>query len=251
MSFWNDDARRERACARYEQRMAIPILAAAALLAAVTLVLIFADISRSARLVLLIVDVALWAFFVLDYMIRLVLAPKKRAFIRKEWIDGLLVVIPLLQPLRLIGAFIRMARLSAAVDRTTVGAERRHKLRLALGWAIALVLIATIVTPIIEPDSSKIKGFGDGAWWALVTTTTVGYGDLVPESATGKVIGAVLMMAGVGIIGLLTANIASIFLEPGLVEGEQTEDDGEHTTEARLAAIDEKLEAILERLDEH
>lgn len=127
----------------------------------------------------------------------------------------------------------------------------RHKLHLALAWAAGLVLIAAVVTPIVEPDSSKIKGLGDGAWWALVTTTTVGYGDLVPESAVGKIIGAALMIVGIGIISLITANIASFFLEPAPIEGAP---DGQRakelTVDERLEQIEQKVDTILSRLTE-
>jgi voltage-gated potassium channel len=196
--------------------------------------------------------------------VRFTLATPKKRFVRESWSDLVLVVIPFFQPVRLLGAFLRLVRLNAAVERTTQNAGRllgRHKLHLALAWACGLVLIAAVVTPVVEPDSSKIKSFGDGLWWAVVTTTTVGYGDLVPESATGRVIGLVLMLAGVGIIGIITANIASMFLEPKAVVDAEDEDDVELIddeliddepsavhTEARLDQIDRKLSEILHRL---
>lgn len=230
--------------------MAIPILVAAALLTAVSLVLLFVDLSRSARRQLLVVDFLIWAFFAAEYAIRFVLATPKRRFVRDEWVDLVLVVLPVFQPLRLLGAFVRVARLGAALERTAQSAQvlvGRHKLYLALGWATGLVLIASIVTPLVEPGSSKIKTFGDGMWWAFVTTTTVGYGDLVPESLVGRAIGLLLMLAGIGIIGLLTANIASLFLEPAPPAATEAEP---LDLEARLAEIDAKLTTIMRRLDE-
>jgi voltage-gated potassium channel len=230
--------------------MAMPILIAAALLTAVTLVLLFADISGQARRTLLIVDLVIWALFAFDYLVRFALATPKKRFVREEWLDLVLVVLPLLQPLRLAGAIVRLARLNAAIERTTQGAQRlmgRHKLYIALTWAVGLMLIAAVVTPLVEPDKSKITSFGDGIWWALVTMTTVGYGDLVPESVSGQVIGGVLMLAGIGILSLLTANIATLFLEPAPPDP----DDGERepTTDERLADIDQKLTMIMRRLD--
>jgi voltage-gated potassium channel len=242
--------RREEARARFEERMAMPILIAAALLTAVTLVLLFADISREARRTLLFVDLVIWALFAFDYLVRFTLATPKKRFVREEWLDLVLVVLPLLQPLRLAGAIVRLGRLNAAIERTTQGAQRlmgRHKLYIALTWAVGLMLIAAVVTPVVEPDKSKITSFGDGIWWALVTMTTVGYGDLVPESVSGQVIGGVLMLAGIGILSLLTANIATLFLEPAPPDPD--DEEREPTTDERLADIDQKLTTIMRRLD--
>lgn len=249
MGFWSDTARREEARARYEQRVAIPILIAAALLTAVTLTLIFADVSTQGRRTLILVDGLIWLFFVVDYAVRITLATNKRRFVREEWLDLLLVVLPLLQPLRLAGAIVRLTRMGVVIRKTSRNARSimgRHKLDLALTWATGLVLIASVVTPIVEPSNSSIKDFSDGLWWSLVTTTTVGYGDLVPISAAGRVIGAVLMVAGISIIGLITANIASLFLEPDQPDGEPEPD----TADDRLAAIDAKLDEIMQRLDQ-
>ena len=74
MGFWSDSERREAARARFEERMAIPILIAAALLTAVTLVLVLAALSRDARRTLILVDGLIWLFFVVDYAVRVTLA---------------------------------------------------------------------------------------------------------------------------------------------------------------------------------
>ncbi|MGI9643026.1 MAG: potassium channel family protein [Acidimicrobiia bacterium] len=249
MSLWEDAERREAIRGRFEERMAIPVLIAAALLTVVTLILLLVDLSDRARLSLLIVDGVIWFFFVCDYAVRFTLAIPKKRFAREEWLDLVLVVLPIFQPLRLAGAFVRLARVSAALERVNNSARSlmgRHRLYLALAWGGGLVTIASVVTPVVEPDNSKIKTVWDGLWWSIVTTTTVGYGDMVPESAAGRVIAFLLMLAGIGIIGLLTANIAALFLEPDPQAGEV---EPELSTEERLDEIDRKLQVIIQRLD--
>jgi len=253
---WSDHAAREETRARFEQRMAIPVLIAAALLTAVSLVILFGGLSDEARRNFLIVDALTWLFFLVEYLIRLVLSTRRWRFIKREWVDLLLVVLPLLQSLRLLGALIRVARVSTAFERAAKSARQlnRHRLHLALGYAVGLMLIAAVITPVVEPDSGKIQSFGDGIWWAVVTTTTVGYGDFVPVSVIGRGIGFLLMLAGIGIIGLLTANIASMFLSGA---SERTNDatadeaDGAESpaSEGHLAEISEKLDEVLRRLD--
>jgi voltage-gated potassium channel len=62
-------------------------------------------------------------------------------------------------------------------------------------------------------QGSTIHNFGDALWWATVTVTTVGYGDKTPTSAGGRRVALVLMLVGIGLIGALTATVASYFVE--------------------------------------
>ena len=55
------------------------------------------------------------------------------------------------------------------------------------------------------------KTFGDALWWAVVTLTTVGYGDIVPQTTAGRVDGVMIMIAGVGVLGVLAGSMASFF----------------------------------------
>jgi voltage-gated potassium channel len=90
-----------------------------------------------------------------------------------------------------------------------------------------------------------------------VTTTTVGYGDLVPESVIGRSIGFLLMLAGIGIIGILTANIASLFLDPDHIGSVDTLDDAvdadddeeDDDLRAQLAELNAKLDRVMARLE--
>jgi voltage-gated potassium channel len=62
-------------------------------------------------------------------------------------------------------------------------------------------------------DRSLLEHFGQGLWWAVVTITTVGYGDVVPKTPGGRVVGGFLMIGGVLSLSLITATVASIFIE--------------------------------------
>lgn len=54
---------------------------------------------------------------------------------------------------------------------------------------------------------------GDGIWWALVTLTTVGYGDTVPATPFARIVGVLLMFVGIGFVAALTATVAARFIE--------------------------------------
>jgi len=102
-------------------------------------------------------------------------------------------------------------------------------------------------------DREDFHTFGDGVWWAVVTLGTVGYGDIVPHTAWGRVLGGVVIVCGVTFISLLTAIVTSLF-----VAGDQAEAmvraagptaQVESETDAALQRIEQKLAAIEARLD--
>ena len=82
-----------------------------------------------------------------------------------------------------------------------------------MAYAVGLVvLIAAIVTSVERGHESRLDSFPDALWWAVVTVTTVGYGDVVPVTEAGRALALVLMIGGVALFGALTANLASTFM---------------------------------------
>lgn len=89
-------------------------------------------------------------------------------------------------------------------------------------------------------QNANIQSVGDALWWAVVTTTTVGYGDVSPVTGEGRLIAVALMVVGIGFIGVFTATITSFFLQPSRSEAVET-------IEARLARIEQKLDALVQQ----
>ena len=79
-----------------------------------------------------------------------------------------------------------------------------------LVYGIGLVIVAaTIVTSVEVGENTSIQSFPDALWWAVVTITTVGYGDMVPVTAAGRAVAFVLMLGGIAFFSGVTANLAS------------------------------------------
>ena len=86
-------------------------------------------------------------------------------------------------------------------------------------------------------QNEALTSFWDALWWAMSTTTTVGYGDIYPMTGEGRAIAVLLMLTGIGVIGVFTATIASLFM----IEDEEDEFNGIHK---RLNDIEAKLDRL-------
>jgi voltage-gated potassium channel len=100
-----------------------------------------------------------------------------------------------------------------------------------------------------HPDGA-LQSWGDAVWWALSTMTTVGYGDFVPVTTTGRLVAAVVMVVGVAIIGAVAAVVALTVTRQFVREEEQAFEAGAGLLEQRLEAHLSRMEVQLAHLDE-
>ncbi|MBN2515631.1 MAG: NAD-binding protein [Deltaproteobacteria bacterium] len=102
---------------------------------------------------------------------------------------------------------------------------RKERFFLVASITIIVILSCSIGIYLFEHDikDSSIQSLWDGVWWAFVTISTVGYGDKIPLSNAGKIVGLGLMISGIGLLSLVTATIASVFVEQKIKEGKGLE----------------------------
>ncbi|MFZ1081768.1 MAG: ion channel [Candidatus Kryptoniota bacterium] len=81
-----------------------------------------------------------------------------------------------------------------------------------LSAVVGLVIVGALLVYFAEWHNGQINSYWDAVWWAVVTITTVGYGDIVPHTVLGRVVGILVMLSGISVISLLTATISSIFI---------------------------------------
>ena len=171
-----------------------------------------------------IIDLLLWFVFVVDYGWRFFSSQGKWRFILENIFD-LLAILPLnaiFTVLRL-GRIFRLARLTKLLKLTrllriiglTGKLERKisrflrtNGLIYILYVNIFIVLVGSSILSVVEE-----KSFSDSLWWALVTVTTVGYGDIVPVSLFGKWLAFLLMLVGISTIGMLTSALTNFFVK--------------------------------------
>lgn len=211
------------------------------------------DLSRAQQKALDTCDLVICALFLLDFIVRFRRAPDKLAFMKWGWID-LVSAIPVVDALRW-GRLVRIFRVIRLLRafRSTRGLidhflreERLGSVGSVLAIFVMIVSFGAITVLYVEEGApgSTIRTPGDAFWWAIVTVTTVGYGDHLPATPEGRVVAGLLMVAGVGLFGTLSGLVASVLLSPG-VRREGTEITLLITEVRRLREQVEQLEARL------
>lgn len=169
---------------------------------------VIANLHAGASAALSFVIAATWVVFFVEFGIELVLAENRwRWFLRNSW-QLVILALPALRPLMLISV-LRVVR------RTGGSALRGQLLSYMLGASAILVYVGSLAVLAAEENApgSNIKNFGQAVWWAVVTMTTGGYGDFAPVTVLGRLIAVGLMVAGIAVIGVVTASVASWLVE--------------------------------------
>jgi len=204
-------------------------------------------ISDATEHLLLVYDNLICVVFLFDFFLNLARSSPKREYLvgRRGWLD-LLGSIPSFGFFKYSGLF-RLARISrlARITRLLRGKRRRelfrdvirHRSQYAAFITVLAAFVVLVVSSVIvlqfeshSPDANITSG-GGALWWAVVTITTVGYGDKFPVTAGGRITGLFVMFMGVGIIGSLASILASVLVPtaPGDPAGGPADDDGEPT----------------------
>lgn len=181
------------------------------------------------------IDWGVWAAFAADYGVRLVLAPHRWAFVRTHKVDLACVLLPMFQPLRLL----RLVSTLLLVGRRAMIASQVRLTTYVIGAIIGLTMFGSLAVLDVERNApgSNIKTLGDALWWSFATMTTVGYGDMAPVTGAGRLLAVALMLCGIALLGVVTANIAAWFISrfdaSAAEEAKQVEAIGALTAEVR------------------
>ena len=209
----------------------------------------------------------IWGFFVVETMVLSSLVRDKRRYLLSNWINLLIIAIgiPLLWQENPYAGALRGLRilllLGFLVEMSSTIRAVLAKNNVGLTLLVSLIIIVMAGTSIAAIDPA-IETPWDGIWWAWVTVTTVGYGDLVPESPYGRIFGGVLMVLGLGLFSLITASFSAFLIareeeevlqeEERLIGKEEAliaKEEAVVTEEMRALAKIEDVERRLEQLE--
>jgi voltage-gated potassium channel len=210
-------------------------------------------------------DNAICVIFLGDFAYNLLGSrPRRQYFIyERGWLD-LLGSIPSVGVFQL-SALFRLARLSrlarigrllggknrAALVRDVVDNRGQYALFITLLSAGLVLVVSSLIVLQVEsrtPDSN-IKTGGDALWWAMVTITTVGYGDRFPVTLLGRSTAVFVMLAGVGIIGALASILASL-LVPSAEEMKAADDEATAASDRAASDVARELALLRDEIAE-
>lgn len=228
------------ALARWERRTEWPLagvascfLAAYSVQVLVRPVGIFAETTEA-------VILASWAAFGADFVVRLCLAERRGRWVLRHLHELAIIALPVLRPLRLL----RLVTLVAVLQRAVGGAVHGRIVTYTAATTSLLIYVASLAMLDAERgQGGRIQTFPDALWWAVTTITTVGYGDYTPATPTGRCVAVALMLGGIGLIGVVTATLAS-----WIVRRVSEEEDAQLATKAQIQDLLREVRDLREQV---
>ncbi len=196
-----------------------------------------------------------WLFFVVETFCLLKLVNNKKRYIQTNWMNPIIIVLgfpTIWNHTALVGIvrglqLLLMLRLLLPWWDSCIQVLARNRLGTTLAVATIITTLWGVLIYFVDPS---VKSPWDGIWWAWETITTVGYGDIIPSTIWSRLLGITLMLMGVLLVSLLTANFSAYLISKSTEKMEKEEDEMlklMRNLNARLHKIENQLEKLNER----
>jgi len=195
----------------YEQRTStLMVLLAAGFLVLYAVQVLAVDLPQWLRLTTQVINGAIWLVFVIDLVIRVLLADNRLTYLLRHPIEVVALILPMFR-------FLRILRVITAGDWLATRRGRLAVGRTATATVIAVLFVATVAAlGMLDAErtatDANITDFGEALWWAFTTMSTVGYGDTYPVTPPGRFLAVIMMLMGVSLLGIVSATLAANFL---------------------------------------
>lgn len=177
--------------------------------------------------------------FAVDYVVELCVARARLVYVRREWSSALIVagqalalvpalavfgVLRILRAGRLIAVIVRLFAIGVAASHEGRAIIRRNAVGFVFGLAGLTCITSAVAFTLVEDvgEHGRVHSFFDALWWSSATMTTVGYGDIAPVTAVGRLVGLITMVVGISTFAVVTAKVAEFMIRVELERKEAT-----------------------------
>jgi voltage-gated potassium channel len=234
------------------------------ILAVVSIILVAVEslvsVSQSTLIGIYIADFIICVVFAVDFIQRLRASESKSHFMKTSGFEILAMIpavalfalgtIPVLavafrslRLIRIIRVILLLTRMRRAFS-TTGKFIQKSRLLVLLGITVSIILLSAYAALIFDSgdENAKITNFSDAVWWSISTVTTVGYGDVVPNSLAGRIMGRVLMVVGIGVMADFISQVSATLVESRMKRNSEQGNDS--LKAAIVSEIKDKLDNI-------
>ena len=163
-----------------------------------------------------IIDWIIWAIFFVELSVRLYIAPKRSSYLRKNWLDVLVVVLPFMRVFRIFRV-LRFARILTVFSKFTQKLKNilsQHGFHYVVVVFIGVIFIGTILIYYFDQGTALgIKNMAESLWLVITIAFSGGFGDIFPATTEAKTITILVIIVGNVLVSYFTASLASYFAE--------------------------------------
>lgn len=203
---------RQALLAKWERRSALPLALMALAYLGLWAFQVLADLTTAEWDVIEAFILLIWAVFIADFIVRLVLHTDKKHFLRNNIIELTALILPAFRFLRVLRVITAIGILSRVVQ--TVQGRVNLYIFLMLPMFVLAGSIGVLEAERVVPGAN-IQTFGDAIWFTAESIFTIGYGDFYPVSWEGRIISVVMMLGGYALLSVVAVNLAAYLLRTG------------------------------------
>lgn len=228
----------------------------------VWLVLLVIELIWGLPILFEVVATTIWIIFILDFLLEFTLAPGKLAYLRRNWLTAVSLVLPALRVLRIARVLrllrasrgLRLVRIVSSLNRG-MRSLRASLGRRGFGYIVALTLVVILVGAAgmyafenNTPDGRGLNDYGTALWWTAMLMTTLG-SEYWPQTPEGRVLCFILALYAFAVFGYVTAAIATFFIgrDAENTEGELAGDQSIKALHAEISALRADIRSLRQK----
>jgi voltage-gated potassium channel len=185
----------------------------------------------------------IWGYFVVEMIVCISLVEDKRRYIAGNWANWIIIIMgfPLIFYHSSLFSLIRLMQIVLAFRFSKGYLETSIKIVAKRYWVytmcvlLSIVIISAFILSLIDP---AFKNIGDGLWFAWESMTTVGYGDFLPQTTSGRLFTTIIIFIGIILVSMMTASFAAVIIN------KDEEQDDINEIKQSLASIKAQLQRI-------